>query len=83
VPDEVRHQSASRLMKATSLGIGEVVFLLDFEEVNSFARAFHLCEGLTPAAADVGQKIDLVGFLHAKKSIFIKFNVDPVSALYP
>jgi len=47
--DEVRHQSARRLLKATSLGIGEVAFLLGFEEVNSFARAFHLWEGVTPA----------------------------------
>lgn len=45
--DEVRHQPVRRLLKATSLGIGEVAFLLVFEGVNSFARAFHLWEGVT------------------------------------
>lgn len=47
--NDVRHQSARRLLAATNLGIGEVAFLLGFEEVNSFARAFHIWEGITPA----------------------------------
>lgn len=47
--DNVRHQWAQRLLKAEDLGIGEVAFLLGFEEVNSFARAFQGWEGTTPA----------------------------------
>ena len=49
VLDEVRRQSARRLLADTDLGTGEVAFLLGFEEVNSFARAFHTWEGITPA----------------------------------
>jgi AraC-like DNA-binding protein len=47
--DDVRHRSARRLLMSTSLGIGEVAFLLGYEEVNSFQRAFHVWEGTTPA----------------------------------
>jgi AraC-like DNA-binding protein len=47
--DDVRRQSAQRLLANTALGLGEVAFLLGFEEVNSFARAFHAWEGTTPA----------------------------------
>jgi AraC-like DNA-binding protein len=47
--DDVRHRSARRLLTSTDLGIGEVAFLLGFEEVNSFQRAFHVWEGTTPA----------------------------------
>jgi AraC-like DNA-binding protein len=47
--DEVRQQSARRLLVRTDLSIGEVAFLLGFEEVNSFARAFHSWEGTTPS----------------------------------
>lgn len=47
--DNVRHQWAQRLLKTKDLGIGEVAFLLGFEEVNSFARAFQDWEGTTPA----------------------------------
>ena len=32
----------------TDLDAGEVAFLLGFEEVNSFTRAFHAWEGTTP-----------------------------------
>lgn len=46
--DDVRRQSARRLLADTDLGTGEVAFLLGFEEVNSFARAFHAWEGVTP-----------------------------------
>lgn len=47
--DEVRHLSARRLLAHTDLGAGEVAFLLGFEELNSFTRAFHGWEGTTPA----------------------------------
>jgi AraC-like DNA-binding protein len=46
--DDVRHQSARRLLANTDLGAGEVAFLLGFEELNSFTRAFHAWEGTTP-----------------------------------
>lgn len=49
VLDRVRHRSAQRLLNSTNLGLGEVAFLLGFEEVNSFMRAFHVWEGTTPA----------------------------------
>ena len=48
VLDSVRHRSARRLLTSTNLGLGEVAFLLGFEEVNSFMRAFHVWEGTTP-----------------------------------
>jgi AraC-like DNA-binding protein len=47
--DEVRRRSACRLLANTDLGAGEVAFLLGFEELNSFTRAFHSWEGTTPA----------------------------------
>ena len=47
--DDVRHRSARRLLANTDLGAGEVAFLLGFEELNSFTRAFHCWEGTTPA----------------------------------
>jgi AraC-like DNA-binding protein len=46
--DEVRRQSARRLLTNTDLDAGEVAFLLRFEELNSFTRAFHAWEGTTP-----------------------------------
>jgi AraC-like DNA-binding protein len=49
VLDDVRHRSARRLLANTDLGTGEVAFLLGFEELNSFKRAFHSWEGTTPA----------------------------------
>jgi AraC-like DNA-binding protein len=49
VLDDVRRQSARRLLADTDLGAGEVAFLLGFEEVNSLMRAFHTWEGITPA----------------------------------
>lgn len=49
VLDNVRRHTAQRLLAETDLGIGEVAFLLGFEEVNSFTRAFHAWEGATPA----------------------------------
>jgi AraC-like DNA-binding protein len=49
VLDDVRRQSARRLLANTDLAIGEVAFLLGFEEVNSFTRAFQAWEQSTPA----------------------------------
>jgi len=49
VLDDVRRQSARRLLANTDLAMGEVAFLVGFEEVNSFVRAFHAWEGITPA----------------------------------
>ena len=46
--DEVRRQSARRLLAETDLDAGEVAFLLGFEELNSFTRAFRGWEGTTP-----------------------------------
>jgi AraC-like DNA-binding protein len=48
VLDDVRRQAARRLLANTDVCIGEVAFLLGFEEVNSFVRAFHAWEGTTP-----------------------------------
>jgi AraC-like DNA-binding protein len=48
VLDDVRWQAARRLLANTDLAMGEVAFLLGFEEVNSFVRAFHAWEGTTP-----------------------------------
>jgi AraC-like DNA-binding protein len=49
VLDIVRHNSARRLLTSTNLGMEEVAFLLGFEEVNSFMRAFQIWEGTTPS----------------------------------
>jgi AraC-like DNA-binding protein len=46
--DDVRRRAARRLLANTDLGIGEVAFLLGFEEVNSFTRAFQSWEHTTP-----------------------------------
>jgi len=46
--DDVRRRSARRLLANTDLDAGEVAFLLGFEELNSFTRAFHGWEGTTP-----------------------------------
>jgi AraC-like DNA-binding protein len=47
--DEVRRDTARRRLIHTNLYRGEVAFLLGFEELNSFTRAFHAWEGMTPA----------------------------------
>ena len=48
VLDDVRRRSARRLLAATDLDTPAVAFLLGFEELNSFTRAFHNWEGTTP-----------------------------------
>jgi AraC-like DNA-binding protein len=47
--DDVRRDTARRLLGATDLDAGEVAFLLGFEELNSFTRAFVGWEGVTPS----------------------------------
>lgn len=47
--DAVRRDTACRLLHHTGLDPGEIAFLLGFEELNSFSRAFHAWEGLTPS----------------------------------
>lgn len=46
--DEVRHTHALQLLRAAQFEISEVAFLLGFEELNSFTRAFRGWEGTTP-----------------------------------
>jgi AraC-like DNA-binding protein len=46
--DDVRRRAARRLLANTDLGIGEVAFLIGFEEMNSFTRAFQSWERTTP-----------------------------------
>lgn len=46
--DEVRKHVAGRLLEATDLDIGEIAFLLGFEELSSFSRSFQNWEGTTP-----------------------------------
>ena len=48
VLDDVRRRSARRLLANTDLATSEVAFLLGFEEMNSFTRAFHVWEGTSP-----------------------------------
>lgn len=46
--DDVRRDTSLRLLAHTNLEPNEVAYLLGFEEVNSFTRAFHTWEGTTP-----------------------------------
>ncbi|MGC1548978.1 MAG: AraC family transcriptional regulator [Rhodanobacter sp.] len=46
--DQVRHHIAQHLLDVTDLDTGEIAFLLGFEELNSFNRAFRQWEGKTP-----------------------------------
>jgi AraC-like DNA-binding protein len=46
--DEVRRQVARELLSSTALDSGEIAFLLGFEELNSFTRAFSAWEGASP-----------------------------------
>ncbi|MGL6177022.1 MAG: AraC family transcriptional regulator [Vibrionaceae bacterium] len=46
--DAVRLDTACKLLKHTDMELGEIAFYLGFEEVNSFQRAFHKWQGMTP-----------------------------------
>ena len=46
--DDVRRDFSRRLLASTDLDASEIAFLLGFEELNSFSRAFHGWEGVTP-----------------------------------
>jgi AraC-like DNA-binding protein len=46
--DDVRDNTARRLLLDTDLDAGEIAFLLGFDELNSFTRAFHGWQGATP-----------------------------------
>ena len=48
VLDEARREAAVRLLRGSELQIPEIAFLLGFEELNSFTRAFRSWEGATP-----------------------------------
>ena len=48
VLDGVRRDASRRLLSSTDLDASEIAFLLGFEELNSFSRAFHGWEGVTP-----------------------------------
>ncbi|MBE4973998.1 MULTISPECIES: AraC family transcriptional regulator [Serratia] len=47
--DKTRHRTACRLLAETDLEPGEIAFVLGFEELNSFSRAFIQWETLTPS----------------------------------
>lgn len=47
--DEVRHEAAIDLLEQADLEAGEIAFLLGFEEVNSFNRAFAKWTSWSPA----------------------------------
>lgn len=46
--DQVRLETARRLLAETAFSPGEIAFFLGFEEANSFQRAFRRWEGRTP-----------------------------------
>jgi AraC-like DNA-binding protein len=46
--DGVRRDTSRRLLASTDLDAQEIAFLVGFEELNSFSRAFHSWEGVTP-----------------------------------
>ena len=46
--DDVRQETARHLLSATELEPGEIAFVLGFEELNSFTRAFQGWEGTSP-----------------------------------
>jgi len=51
VNDEVRRDLALRYVSATELGMAEIAFLLHFNDVSAFYRAFRRWTGATPAQA--------------------------------
>lgn len=59
--DDVRRLSARRLLARTDLDSGEVAFLLGFEELNSFTRAFQSWEGTTPTRWRTNARQSLAG----------------------
>jgi AraC-like DNA-binding protein len=54
--DEVRQRSALELLSRTDIEAEEVAFLLGFEEMNSFSRAFHDWQGRTPKQWREGER---------------------------
>lgn len=48
VLDEVRRDTALRLLRTPELDVTEIAFLLGFEEYNSFTRAFRVWKGTSP-----------------------------------
>lgn len=46
--DDVRDNTARGLLLGTDLDAGEIAFLLGFDELNSFTRAFHGWQGARP-----------------------------------
>lgn len=47
--DDVRQETARHLLASTDLDTGEIAFVLGFEELNSFTRAFQGWEGTSPS----------------------------------
>ena len=47
--DEVRQETARHLLSSTDLDPGEIAYVLGYEELNSFSRAFRSWEGTTPS----------------------------------
>jgi AraC-like DNA-binding protein len=54
--DQVRRKSALELLSRTDIEAEEVAFLLGFEEMNSFSRAFHGWQGTTPKQWRAGER---------------------------
>lgn len=54
--DDVRRGASRRLLAHTDLDAGEIAFLLGFEELNSFSRAFVAWEGATPSRWREGRR---------------------------
>jgi AraC-like DNA-binding protein len=46
--DDVRRRTARQLLSSGQLAVADVAFLLGFEELNSFSRAFRRWEGVSP-----------------------------------
>lgn len=46
--EQVRHELAKDYLRASSLELNEIAFLLGYQEASSFHRAFHTWEGRTP-----------------------------------